>query len=235
MLRILHPGRSLPTQRTLDPNAIFIAGMIGQLKFVGNEIVLGVSDGTAPFGVIEDTRAVAHVAPAIDEPVVIVPAVGETVSTPNGLALSVDKIAFLQNANILQHSFVSTKGGVELIAVNGAVRVLAGTLLNAIVDPGSSSPDSFVTHVRYSYYVPNRPGDDSTMGSSKVSVWANPAGAIFSTDQFEPAVPYPLNAGLYVSLYGKLTTQQLMENQPAVAMVCVPPTRVNESLEFIWL
>jgi hypothetical protein len=73
------------------------------------------------------------------------------------------------------------------------------------------------------------------MGSSKVSVWANPAGAIFSTDQFETAVPYPLNAGLYVSANGKLTTQQLIETQPAIAMVCVPPTRINGMLEFIWL
>lgn len=235
MLRVLHPGRHLPTHRTLDPNATFLAGMIGQLKFVGNEIVLGVSDGTAPFGVIEDSRSIAHIAPAIDEPFTITPDVSEIISTASGPALSVDKIAFLQNANILQQSFVSTKEGVELIAVNGAVRVLAGTLLNAIANPLSSDFDSFVAHVRYSYYVPNRPGDDTTMGSGKISVWANPAGAIFTTDQFESAVPYPLNSALYVSQNGKLTTQQLMESQPAIAMVCVPPTRINEALEFIWL
>lgn len=234
-LRVLHPGRHLPTFRTLDPNATFIAGMIGQLKYVGNEIVLGVSDGIAPFGIIEDTREIAHVRPVIDEPVVVTPLLSEIVDNGSGPQLAVDKYAFLQNANILQNSFVSTKASVELIATNGAVKIPAGTKLNARVDPSPGDADSFVTHVRYSYYVPNRPGDDTTMGSAKVSIWANPAGAIFSTDQYETEVPYPLNAGLYCSPNGKFTTKQSIETQPAIAMVCVPPTRINNMLELIWL
>lgn len=235
MLRPIHVGRNWPTQRPLDPNATFLPGMIGQHKLVGNEIVLGVSDGIAPFGIIEDVREVAHVRPVIDEIVLVTPSESEIDMSTGVPLLAVDKIAFLKNANILQYSFASDIAGVELIAVNGAVNIVAGTALNARISPVSTTNDSVMIRARYSYYVPNRPGDDSTLGSNKVTVWPNPSGCIFATDQYETAVPYPLNAALYVSSGGRLTSEQLMDSQPAVAMVCVPPTSVNPMLEFMWL
>ena len=235
MLRPIHVGRNWPTQRPLDPNATFLPGMIAQHKLIGNEIVLGVSDGIAPFGIIEDVREVAHVRPSIDEIVVVTPDQSEIDVSTGVPALAINKIAFLKNANVLQHSFASDIPGVELIAINGAVSVVAGTVLNAKLSPVSTTNDSVMIRVRYSYYVPNRPGDDTTLGSNKVTVWPNPSGCIFSTDQYETAVPYPLNAALYVSSGGRLTTEQLMDAQPAVAMVCVPPTSVNPMLEFMWL
>jgi hypothetical protein len=209
--------------------------MIAQHKLIGNEIVLGVSDGIAPFGIIEDVREVAHVRPSIDEIVVITPDSSEIDVSTGVPALAISKVAFLKNANVLQHSFASDIPGVELIAINGAVNVVAGTVLNAKLSPISTTNDSVMIRVRYSYYVPNRPGDDTTLGSNKVTVWPNPSGCIFATDQYETAVPYPLNAALYVSSGGRLTTEQLMDAQPAVAMVCVPPTSVNPMLEFMWL
>jgi hypothetical protein len=209
--------------------------MIAQHKLIGNEIVLGVSDGIAPFGIIEDVREVAHVRPSIDEIVVITPDSSEIDMSTGVPTLAINKVAFLKNANVLQHSFASDIPGVELIAVNGAVNVVAGTALNAKLSPISTTNDSVMIRVRYSYYVPNRPGDDTTLGSNKVTVWPNPSGCIFATDQYETAVPYPLNAALYVSSGGRLTSEQLMDAQPAVAMVCVPPTSVNPMLEFMWL
>lgn len=45
-----------PIAYPVDPNAIFEPGMIAQLKVVGDEIVVGVSDGSAPFGIIDDIK-----------------------------------------------------------------------------------------------------------------------------------------------------------------------------------
>ena len=229
MLRVLHVGNMRPTGRTVDPGAIFQPGMIGQLKKVGGDIVLGVSDGLAPFGIIQDLRDTAYVQPVIDEIVVVVP------NGTDGTVVTVDTIGLLKNSSILQSTFASDINNVSLIANNGAIIVRAGTELNYKSEPLSAGFDSVRIRVRYSYYVPNKPGDDTTMGSGKVSIWASPSGCIFATDQFDTTVDYPLNAGLYVSNAGMLTSEQMLQSQPTVAMVTVPPTSINPTLEFIWL
>lgn len=233
MLRVIHAGMNRPVSRPVDPNAVFQPGMIGQHKLIGNEIVMGVSDGIAPFGIIQDIRDIAYVRPVIDELVIVEPtSIDDSGPDP---VVGADTISLLQNSSVLQQSFASDISGVNLVATNGAIIVKTGTPLNYKKNPLSTGNDSVVVRVRYSYYIPNKPGDDSTLGSNKVSIWASPSGCIFSTDQFETAAVYPLNAALYVSPAGKLTSEQLIEAQPAVAMVCVPPTSINPMLEFLWL
>lgn len=54
MLRLIQVGASLPFSYPVDPTSTFQSGQIAQLKLIGNEIVCGVSDGTAPLGIIDD-------------------------------------------------------------------------------------------------------------------------------------------------------------------------------------
>jgi hypothetical protein len=54
------------------------------------------------------------------------------------------------------------------------------------------------------------------------------------TDVYETSEIYPVNANLYVSKNGRLTTKYESPNHPAVAMVIGPPTNGN-TLRFMWL
>ena len=237
MLQILNYGRAVPIQRTVDPNAEFTAGMIGQLKFLGADIVLGVSDGIAPFGIIDDTKEVAYMKPVIDELVMVVPdpILVDYTTDPFRPRLKLAIEGKLQHANISQSTFASDVAGVDLAATNGLVVFPIGMELNHQSSPLGTVNDSVAVKVRYSFYVPNMPGVDTTAGSTKVTVWANPAGFIGMTDQYETNVPYPLNAALYCSSKGRFTTERSMSNQPSIAMVTVPPTAANTMIEFVWL
>lgn len=236
MFNVLNPGRSVPIQRNLDPNAEFSAGMLGQLKFVGNSIVLGISDGIAPLGIIDDTREVAYLRPVIDEIVTYTPHpdwVDWTNPTIPKLKYAVQ--AHLQHANIAEYTYASNKPDIMLIPTNGDIIFPAGMALDVIMNPAGTEFDSVSAIVRYSYYVPNMPGLDTTAGSSKVTIWVNPAGLIGATDQYESNVPYPLNCALYCSPKGRFTSEQTSANQPSIAMCLVPPTASNAALEFVWL
>ena len=109
---------------------------------------------------------------------------------------------------------------------------MAGTPLNFDAD-GDGIPDSIRTRVNYTYQVPNVPGDDSTQGSGRVTVWFQ--RIIFQTDQFETNQRYPVNANLFVSEEGKLTTRQPTPDHPGIAVVTGTPTSVFDSLEAIFL
>lgn len=62
MLRICDPSKHLPNSSYLpnsylvEPTGYFEPGMIGTLKKLGGQIVCGVSNGTAPIGIIDDIR-----------------------------------------------------------------------------------------------------------------------------------------------------------------------------------
>lgn len=227
MFRVIQAGTGRPTSYPVDPNAIFQPGMIGQLKIIGNDIVLGVSDGMAPIGIIDDLKDTAFSKPVIDEVVQIEPALVHF--DGYNYVAGADTIKELRNANIVGSSFVSDSPDiVELNEINGIVKIRAGTIMNYTAF-GSAYPNAFKTRVRYVYYVPNMPGEDTTFGSGRVTIWFT--AGIFQTDQFE-MVPYALNANLYVSPAGKLTTELTMPNQPCIAMVTVPPTSHNAMLEF---
>lgn len=228
MLRLIQSGNSLPFSFPVDPNAEFQPGQIAQLNVMGNQIVCGVSDGTAPIGIIDDIKTASFTAAKVDE-IITVPSVG--VVSNGQLVTPMDIKAELENPHILERSF-TTDIDVYLIAKNGVIVIPQGTPLNFDAE-GSGTPNSVRVVVSYTYQIPNIPGDDSTLGSGRVTVWFQ--RIIAQTDQFETNQRYPVNANLFVSETGLLTTRMPSPNHAAVAMVTAPPSSLHESLEFLWL
>lgn len=228
MLRLIQTGNSLPFSFPVDPNSEFQPGQIAQLTVSGNQIVCGVSDGTAPIGIIDDIRTKSFYAAAVDE-TIKVPAVG--IISGGILVTPVDIKTELANPNVVDRSFLASLD-VELIPRNGVIVIPAGTPLN-FDSAGSGTPDTIRVIVNYSYQVPNVPGDDSTAGSGRVTVWFQ--RIIAQTNQFETNQRYPVNANLFVSEMGLLTTRMPSVNHSAVAIVTAPPTVLQSSLEFLWL
>ena len=228
MLRLVQIGSAQAASYPADPVGYFYPGMIGQLKLHGNTIVCGVSDGTAPLGIIDDTRTNAFYAPSIDE-IIIEPAVGQLV---NGRMVSVTEVkAELRNSTIIDSSFICDTQ-VVLKPKNGVVVFPVGTTLNFDAD-GDGVSDSIRAVCSYTYQVPNTPGDNTTMGSGRITIWFHRVMA--QTDQFEVNQRYPLNAPLFVSEAGKLTTRRPSDYHPTVAIVLAPPQSATPYLDFMWL
>lgn len=228
MLRLVQVGNTLPANFIVDPSAEFQPGQIAELTVIGNQVMATVSNGTAPLGIIDDIRVKAFTNISWNE-VIIVPATG--VPGPGGTIITpIDIKAELKKANIIASSFTSTVN-VALNAINGVVTFLAGTQLNFDLS-GTGTPNAIRTIVNYTYYVPNIPGDDSTQGSGRITVWFN--RMFFQTDQYETNQQYPVKANLYVSETGYLTTRRPSPIHPAVAMVTAPPTPMNPMIEALW-
>lgn len=231
MFRVIQSGNSIPFSWPVDPSAEFQPGQIAQLRTMGNNIVCGVSDGSAPIGIIDDIKTNAFTANSIDEVIIVGPIPG--VAGPGGsLVTPFDVKAELERAYVMPSSFVSDPVDVELIPTNGVVRFLAGTELNFDLD-GDGIADSIRTVVSYTYRVANVPGDNSTAGSGRVTVWFQ--RIIFQTDQYDTTQRYPLNAPLFVNEEGKLTTKQPGDNYPVFCLCTGSPGSVSGMLEAIML
>lgn len=229
MLRLVQVGNALPASFICDPSAEFQPGQIAELTVIGNQVMATVSNGTAPIGVIDDIKTRAFTNVSWNE-VVIVPAVG-VLNNNNVLVTPIDIKADLKKPNIIPSSFNSTVN-VYLNPVNGVVTFLAGTPLNFDLT-GSGQPNAIRAIVNYTYQVANIPGDDSTQGSGRMTVWFS--RMFFQTDQYETNQQYPVRANLFVSESGFLTTRKPSDIHPAVAMVTAPPTPMNSMLEVLWL
>jgi hypothetical protein len=228
MLRLVQVGNTLPANFIVDPSAEFQPGQIAELTVIGNQVMATVSNGTAPLGIIDDIRVKSFTNVSWNE-VIIVPANG--VPGPGGTIITpIDIKAELKKANIVPASFTSTVN-VVLNAINGVITFVAGTQLNFDL-LGTGTPNAIRTIVNYTYYVPNIPGDDSTQGSGRITVWFN--RMFFQTDMYETNQQYPVKANLYVSETGYLTTRRPSPIHPAVAMVTAPPTPMNVMLEALW-
>lgn len=229
-LRIVQSGNALPFSFPVNPDAEFEPGQIAQLNVLGNNVVCGVSDGTAPIGIIDDIKTNAFSAPSIDETITVsavgVAGPGNTIITP------VDIKAELANPNVNAASFITNPVDVALIPRNGVIVFPAGTELNIDLD-GDGTPDGISTTVSYSYQVPNIIGDDSTQGSSRITVWFQKM--IASTNKFETNQTYPINSNLFCSEAGLLTTRQPTINHPGIAIVTGSPTSIFSDLEFLWI
>ena len=230
MLRPIFIGNTLPMSYPVCPTDVFQPGQIAQLKVLGNEIVCGVSDGTAPLGIIDDINTNAFTAPSKDE-IVIIKCIG-VVGAPGHYFAAADTKQELRFSNIVRSSFVSDIGGLILNDVNGVVTVLQGTELNYDTN-GDGINDSVKSTVDYIYRIANIPGENTTAGSSRVTVWFQ--RGIFETDQFDTSARYAVNATLFVSEEGMLTTKQITPSHPGVAMVTGAPGALNPTLEFLWL
>jgi hypothetical protein len=230
MLRLVQVGNSLPYSWPVDPSAEFEPGAAAQLAVIGNQVMVTVSNGTAPIGIFDDIKARAFTTVAWDETIIVpataVPGPNNTLITP------VDIKAELNNPNVLPASFVSIPVPVQLIPRNGVVVFPAGTQLNYDL-LGTGVPNAIKTNVRYTYQIPNIIGDDSTLGSQRATVWFG--RMIASSDRYESNQIYPLNANLFVSEIGLLTTRQPAPNYPAIAVVTAPPNAMLNFLEFLYL
>jgi hypothetical protein len=229
LLQVVHTGNALPLSLPVDPTAEFESGIVAQLKLIGNDIVAGVSDGTAPFGLIDDVRTTAFTKPQNDE-IVIIPVDAIEVDGNGNRVNSNEAVGFLEFSNVVENSFNSTID-VVLNSVNGAIILPAGSVLN--YDNGSGLFDSFRVVVSYIYRVTDKPGEDTTIGSGRISIHYQ--RGIYATDQYDINQIYPLNGALYVGIDGKLTTKQPTDNHPGIAFVTGPPSAVNGTLEFLWL
>jgi len=229
-LKIVQIGNSIPVSYPVDPTAEFEPGMIAQLYLRGNNLVCGVSDGRAPFGIIDDFKTRAFTAPSIDEEVIVPVLVADQ---QGGQLVTTSDVKWeLRNPNIIPSSFITSPVEVGLIPRNGVIEFPAGTPLNFDLD-GDGIPDSIRTFVSYVYQIPNVSGDDSTAGSGHITVWFQ--RGIFQTDCYATNQRYPLNSILFVNEEGKLTTSQPNEDYPGVALVTGPPTASFSTLEFLWL
>ena len=221
----------MPFSFPVDPAAEFLPGQLAQLNVMGNNVVCGVSDGTAPIGVIDDIKTDSFYSVSVDEIVIGGPVQG--VPGPDGsLVTPIDILKELENPGIIPGSFVSDPVDLHLNARNGVVRFLANTKLNFDLD-GDGIPDSIQTVVNYTYQVPNIPGNNSTAGSGRITVWFQ--RFIGQTDQFDTTQRYPINQNLFVNEEGKFTTKKPSEDHPGVAIVSGTPSSVFGMLEFIYI
>ena len=230
MFRIIQTGNSIAYSCIVDPSAEFEPGMIAQQRLIGNQVVMGVSDGSAPFGVIDDICKKSFSAVAVDEVVLTGPIAGVMVGPD--LVTPYDVKVELVNPNVTPTSFVSRNVDVELTARNGVVTFLAGTPLNFSLT-GTGAPDAIRTVVSYSYQIPNIPGDNSCAASGRITVWFD--RMIIETDAIETNRRYPINAPLYSSSSGLFTTTPAVDGYPAIGMVMAPPTSIHSSLQLLWL
>lgn len=228
ILKLVQIGNSLPGSFICDPSAEFQPGMVAELTVLGNQIMATVSNGIAPLGIIDDIKTRSFTNVSWNE-IIIVPAQG--VSGPNNqLVTPIDIKAELKKPNIISSSFNSTVN-ILLNPVNGVITFLAGTALNYDLI-GTGQPNAIRTIVNYTYNVANIPGDDSTLGSKKMTVWYD--RMFFQTNMYETNQQYPLKGNLYVSEVGLLTTRRPSKIHPSIGMITAPPTSLNSNIEVLW-
>jgi len=238
MLRFIDKSNALPFSFALDPSAEFEAGQVAQITLVGNNTVATISNGIAPFGVIDDVRTRAFTNNVVDEEHIHTFRAGETQLINNVLCTLLDTSVLLNNAYITKNSFVARQvfntqlAGIRLTLnpTNGAVIVPAGTPLNFSIT-GSSTPDSIRFLCSYTYRISNYAGEDTTRGSNRVTIWYQ--RMIIETNMYETNQSYPINSPLYVNEKGKFTTRQIAENYPAIGIVLSRPNKFGY-LQLLW-
>ena len=230
MLKVIHSGNALPMSLSVDPTAEFEPGMFAQLGLIGNDIVASVSDGTAPLGLIDDVRTSAFTRAQVDE-VVVINAQSSEIDDNGNRVSTVDVTGVLEFPHIIESSFTSTIS-IVLNTVNGVMTVPSGTELNHD-SSGDGTYDSFKIVTNYIYRIAGKPGDDTTVGSGRITIHYQ--RGIYATDQFDTTQMFPVNCTLYVGLDGKLTSSQPTDNHPGVAVCTGPPSAAIGTLEFMLL
>jgi len=174
----------------VDPSAIFEAGMLGTLQGTTTGSPTGLpqvtlaSSGSNLVGVIDDNKTTSFLATVVNE---------------NVVAILGDAPVNLNNANVITSTFASGTASATLIsATNGTI---SGTLAGATA----------TGTVSYSYTIPGKAGDDTTLASGKATLWLQEGE--YATDVYEVAdgentgvaLTYTVGAPLYVSSNAKLS------------------------------
>jgi hypothetical protein len=232
MLKVIHSGNAMPMSLPIDSTSEFQPGYFCQLKLIGNDIVAGVSDGTAPIGIIDDIRSSAFTKPQVDE-IIVIPVTENNIHVnENNMLSTISEVnSPLDFPHFIQSSCPSSIS-VFLNYVNGIITVPPNTPLNHDNDDDGVY-DSIRVVVNYVYRVATKPGDDSTISSGRITVHYQ--RGIYATDQYDTTQAYPLNATLYVGLDGMLTSKQPTENHPGVAVCTGPPSSTIGTVEFLLL
>ena len=231
MLRVIQAGNTLPISYPLDPTSTFQSGQFGQLKLIGQDVVLGLSDGTAPIGIIDDNRTTAFTSPVKDE-VIIIESPGVIQDAYGNFLSEFDVNKDVRNPHIVPSSFISDYEDIVLNARNGMVTLPAGSVLNWYSN-NDGAPDSVKILVSYVYRITDIPGDDTTIGSNRITIWFQ--RGIFETDQFDTTQQYPLNTTLFVNTEGLLTSRQPTEEHPGIAICLGPPNATTNTMTFMFL
>ncbi len=191
-----------------------MAGVIAANSTTGDpEVQLASSGTTGTLGLIDDAKTTSFSATVVNELV----ASGQT-------TLAHANIVAAGDTSVLD----SDSGTVTLTSrVNGTVTVSG-------VDPNTPAK------VSYSFLIPGKSGDDSTLGSGKCTIWLQDGE--YSTDVYELSdatnvTSYTVGAKLYVSdntygQQGRLTTRD--QSGVIVAYVTKAPTAGNPRLNFYW-
>lgn len=227
MFRVLHDNNSMAYGGWIvDPNSSFEPGMIAQLTVFGNQIVCGVSDGRQPIGIIDDVKTDKFSTAVRDEVKIAFIPYAENV---DGVWITpYDVIIELDNAGIIRNSFTSSPISVQLNEKNGTIIVPAGTPLN-FSSTNSGVPDSIRVIVNYSYYIPFIPGENSTEGSGRITVWTSKI--ICATDIYDSSADYALNSVLFCGIDGKITTTRPDDTFPPIGVCTAPPSPIYPWLE----
>jgi len=226
MLKFTQPSKILPASFTVDPSDTFEPGMAAQMKLYGNIACVGVSDGRAPMGIIDDIRVNSFSAVAYNEDHKVI--VTDATLVSGRLVTSRPIYIPLNNPFIFQESFISSIPG-DLNTKNGILTILAGTELNLIE---SGTPIGLSLFCSYRFSITGIPGIDTTNGSGRISVHYGPM--FIQTDQFETNMQYPIGAPLYIAETGLFTTRKIEENYPPVGMVTEPPSGMHSFLGVYW-
>ena len=130
MLKLIQVGNAMPVSYPVDSTSEFQPGQIGQIKLLGQDIVVGLSDGTAPLGIIDDIRTTAFTQNAVDEVLIIrVPEPNITSADGYNYFSNADIKEELDNSRILKTSFVADYDGLILNTMNGVVTLPSGSRL----------------------------------------------------------------------------------------------------------
>lgn len=211
--KLLYENTAAPQGDFLvDPNLVAEAGMLG--------VVSGTTTGSPtglPF-VVLGFSGVSGLIGIIDEN-----------KTTSFLATVfnenvVSGATTLAHSNVVSNTYASVSGTSSLSsAANGTITT-------------SGMGGDFVN---YSYIIPGKAGDDTTLGSGKCTLWLQPGE--YATDVYETldtngstVLTYAVNDALYCSTRGKLTKAQntVSASWTAVGRVTKAPSAANPFLNF---
>jgi hypothetical protein len=199
----------------VDPSSTFEAGMVGTLQGTTTgtptglpQVILAATGTTGLLGIIDDNKTTTFLATVKNEAVTTV-----------GIGVA------LAHANIISGTFATgTSGGAAaFVSGNGFTNGLATVVTTGVVS--------------YSYIIPGKAGDDTTLASGKCTLWLQPGE--YSTDVYEVATtlgvvqPYAVAGALYVSANSKLSAQVLNGGTGTiVGYVTKSPSAGNPFLNF---